>query len=430
MTPAPLEDLRARLAAATGLRLDPDDLRRAVRTRLLARAGAAAAAVDTDPEADAAAAAYAAAAAADPAEFDALVDQLVVPESWLFRDPVAFTAAVQEIAARLAAGRAPVRVLSVPCAAGEEPYSLAMALADAGVPAAAVTIDAVDLSAACLARARAGLYTRNAFRNPDPQPRARYFTRTDGGWQLAAALRAQVRFSQGNVLTLAAEQPYDIVFCRNLLIYFDAATAARAVGRLRALLAADGVLFAGYAEVPLFARHGFAPTGAAGAFALHQGPPPPPPARPPGAGERRHPSAPARAAPAPRPPPPERRHAHTPRRQSDAPAAPPAAPAARLAAAQALADQGDLAAAARLCTELVAAQPDCAAAWFLLGLHALRAGRTPEAVDALRRCTYLQPDHYDALCQLALLAERGGDPAAAARLRQRAARVHARREAP
>ena len=208
------------------------------------------------------------------AELNALTELVVVPESWLFRDAGAFSAATGFVQRRLAAQPArPLRILSLPCAGGEEPYSMAMALDMAGVGAASVRIDAIDLSHQSIARATAGHYTRNAFRGAELAFRDRYFSVRDGGYQLCDPIRARVGFRQGNLFGLDAASlagHYDIVFCRNLLIYFDDAAAHAAAVVLRSLLADDGLLFAGYAEVPALCRHGFAALRLPGAFALQK----------------------------------------------------------------------------------------------------------------------------------------------------------------
>ena len=209
-----------------------------------------------------------------PEELKALTELVVVPESWMFRDPEAFNAVATFVRARLVAapGRV-VRILSIPCAGGEEPYSIAMALMDAAVPRSATVIEAIDLSEVALSRARRGRYTRNAFRGAELSFRERHFTQDGNEYQINQALRDQVSFSQGNLLSIDAlgnAGRYDIVFCRNLLIYFDDATTATAIARLRLLLADDGMLFAGYAEVPAFCAHGFTPMRMPGAFALQK----------------------------------------------------------------------------------------------------------------------------------------------------------------
>ena len=359
-----------------------------------------------------------------PAEMRALIELLVVPESWMFRDADAFAAAVAFVQRRLAAspGRS-VRILSAPCAGGEEPYSMAMALRDAGVAPALFRIDAIDLSEVALQRARRGRYTRNAFRGANLAFRERYFTAVGSEFQINEEVRAQVSFSQGNLLVtdLGAGGRYDVVFCRNLLIYFDEPTAAAAIARLHALLADDGVLFAGYAEVPTYCRNGFASMRVANAFALQKAAVEAPAARTPAAPPRppRTPARPAAVTAAP------------PQRKPQPPRLADAAPAALdtgevLAQARTQADQGDHAAAAAACKRVLETAPDAADAYFILGLTSECSGDLPAAEGYWRRCVYLKPDHYEALCHLALLARERGDAAQSDALRQRAARVYQR----
>ena len=385
-------NLTMRLRAATNLDLSVATVERAVRERMRGSG----AGIEYDPQ-------------PGTPEFDALVDLVVVPESWILRDPAVFETALRFVQARLPTRPGgQVRVLSLPCAGGEEPYSLAMLLARAGIPPAQCRIDAFDLSHAAIARARAGRYGRNAFRGDDQGLRARFFAEDGDEQVIGPEPRAYLAFAQANLFDVdpAVTGTYDLVFCRNLLIYFDPATQQRAAARLAALLADDGLLLAGYAEAPVLCRHGFAPRTPGDTFALRKH------------GRRaadvlRTPVRPA-ARPAPRAPVP--------------PAPPPAtAPRDLLAEARAHADAGRLAEAQAACRALLAVRADDAEAWFLLGLTAECAGRPRDAEDCWRRCVYLDPEHYEALCALALLAEQRGDPAHGAGLRERAARVHARR---
>jgi chemotaxis protein methyltransferase WspC len=390
-------NLTLRLRAATGLDLSLAAVERAVRERMQ-RTGAG---IDYDPQ-------------PGTAEFDALVDLVVVPESWIMRDPAVFQAALRFVQRRLLThpGR-PVRVLSLPCAGGEEPYSLAMLLARAGIGPAHCRIDAVDLSRAAIERARAGRFTRNAFRNPrtdleQEALRLRYFSADGDGYVIDPALRAWVKFAQANLFDLdpARTGTYDLIFCRNLLIYFDAATQARAAARLAALLADDGLLIAGYAEAPALCRHGFGPRTPRDTFALRRQ-----------SGRVTDlPRPDTLAAPRPALPPPGRWPA-------------PAVPERRdlLAEAKTHADAGRLAQAEQACRDALALRGENAEAWFLLGLTAECAGRQDDAERSWRRCVYLDPDHYEALCALALLFEQRGDDVLGADFRRRAARVHARR---
>ena len=365
-----------------------------------------------------------------PAEMTQLIELVVVPESWLFRDPQAFYATVELVQERWARGRA-TRILSIPCAGGEEPYSMAMALRDGGVPKQAFSIDAYDLSPGCIERAQAGVYGRNAFRAQDVAFRERYFTHVaDDAYRIIDALREQVTFRQGNLLqfdTATYSRHYDVIFCRNLLIYFDKPTTRAAIANLSALLADDGMLLAGYAEVPSFCQNGFAPLQFRQAFALKKEATPPaaviqvaalpPPTRALRSVPPAPRPAPARAAPAPA------------ARPRPVPVQAPQPPADLLAEARLLADRGQLREAGEKCHAHLARVPEAAEAYFMLGIINELAGKMDLADDYWRRCIYLQPDHYEALCHLSLLAERNGNHTAAATLKARAARIYQRRQA-
>ncbi|MFA9219514.1 MAG: protein-glutamate O-methyltransferase CheR, partial [Sphingomonadaceae bacterium] len=249
------------LREATGLNLSKAVVDRAIKARM-------------QPSASADVASYL--AAMTPDELTALVELVVVPESWFYRDAQAFQAMLDFIRQRSSnnAAARPVRILSIPCAGGEEPYTIAMVLADAGLPPDSYSIEAYDISPACIERARSGIYGRNAFRSSDLSFRERHFSSAgDDDYRISDALRQQVRFRQGNLLEfdLSARLGYfDVVFCRNLLIYFDQPTTQAAIKQLAALLADDGLLFAGYAEVHSFCQHGFAPLQHAQAFGLRK----------------------------------------------------------------------------------------------------------------------------------------------------------------
>ncbi len=411
-------NLRELLKDATGLVLSQDAVERAVRD-CLPQLAAGARGVDAPQP-------------GTPA-FEALVDRVTVPESWLFRDPEVFATALAFVKRRLLShpGRR-LAVLSLPCAGGEEPYSLAMALADAGIQPAQCRIDAVDLSQATIARARRGRYTGNAFRGADLAFRERWFRRDGDAWAVDDALRAYVRFSQGNLLAMplpGEAMRYDLVFCRNLLIYFDDAGRNAAARAVDALLRDDGLLLSGCAEAPAFCRGGFAPQSLRIAYALQK--------QAVATQRLRLRPGPAAAFPAARPrvdgvrpgavSAPATPLSATPARAAIQ--APPARPAALLQQAQRLADAGRLLDAERVCRQALALDAGLAGAWFLLGFLCECGGQPRSAERHLRRCLYLQPDHYEALCALALLHERRGDAGDAALLRRRAARIHDRNAA-
>src|SRR5262245_24661788 len=205
------------------------------------------------------------------AEWNELVEAVVVTETWFFRDPEAFSVVVE--AARASAPGTTLRVLTIPCSSGEEPYSLAIALKDADVSPERVRIVAVDISSRALTRARSGMYSKNSFRGRDLGYRERYFRSSKEGFVLQPDLRNWVKFTEANLLKsnfgVGSEQ-YDFVFCRNLLIYFDRPTQQKALEKLDVLLAPTGILFVGPAEQPLAMEYGLVSANFAKAFACRR----------------------------------------------------------------------------------------------------------------------------------------------------------------
>src|ERR1035437_5557737 len=136
------------------------------------------------------------------AEWNELVESVIVTETWFVRDPALPAAFVRHVLEEWlpAHPAAPMRLLSIPCASGEEPYSLVMALLDAGVAPERFQIEAVDISARALARVERGVYGKNSFRGKDLAFRDRYFQPSKEGFVLDPAVRHCVRFCRGNLL--------------------------------------------------------------------------------------------------------------------------------------------------------------------------------------------------------------------------------------
>src|SRR6185369_1976372 len=136
------------------------------------------------------------------AELQELIEAVVVPETWFFRDREVFAAlsrvTLQEWLPNHPEGK--IQLFSAPCSTGEEAYSMAMTLLDAGLPADRFRIDAVDISARALAQARRAVYGQNSFRGRNLDSRECHFRLTEQGYHLAEAVRNQVTFHQGNLL--------------------------------------------------------------------------------------------------------------------------------------------------------------------------------------------------------------------------------------
>ena len=356
-----------------------------------------------------------------PAEWDALLDSVLVTETCFFRDKTPFLAMVSLVLDEWAPAHHDrvLRVLSVPCASGEEPYSVAMALLDAGFSATRIQIDAVDISARALASARRAVYSQNSFRGRDLDFRARYFHPAAENFALDASVRKLVRFQRGNILDddcLAETEAYDFIFCRNLLIYFDAPTQESTLRKLHRLLAPAGVLFAGPAEMPLAMNRGFTSTNLPLSFACRRLDPviksPAPPKWP--VGLEVHTNPPRRAA-----------HSLTPMaRPGLFPSLSDAKPAmASLDKARQLANEGRMAEAAEICEAHLREQGASAEAFYLLGMARHATGADSQAGEYYRKALYLEPTHYETLIQWASLAERNGNGAHARILQKRAERI-------
>jgi chemotaxis protein methyltransferase CheR len=191
------------------------------------------------------------------AERQRLIPHLTNNESYFFRERAQLDLLVGELVPALRerlGSRMPIRVLSVACASGEEPYSIAMLLRERGLASAAAPFDitGADLDPQALERARQACYTEHAFRGVEPVLRGRYFSRTETEcWQLGDEVRSSVRWKQVNLVDPGwprAVGPQHIVFCRNVLIYFDDASVERAAQGLHDVLAPGGYLFLGHAE--------------------------------------------------------------------------------------------------------------------------------------------------------------------------------------
>lgn len=350
-----------------------------------------------------------------PAELEALIEDVVIPETWFFRDGAPFSALTRWVTGCwLPTHRSStLRVLTAPCSTGEEPYSAAMALLEAGLDPERFTVDAIDVSHRALARARRAIYGSNSFRGKDLTFRERFFTEQGDTWRLADRVKAQVRFAIGNLIA-ADFQPghgsYDVIFCRNLLIYFDRETQARAVAALRRILAPGGLLLVGHAETGLLAGKGLVPTEFSMSFSFRVGEPERPLIAP------RVVSRPPLLS-----------------RQSTIRFFAPPPPlvlkqpvTASLESARSLADAGKLTEAALLCEEYLRCHASSAEGWYLFGLVRDSAGEKRKAAECYSKALYLEPEHEEALLQRALLAEEAGEASLAVQLRRRLERTHGR----
>jgi chemotaxis protein methyltransferase CheR len=309
-------------------------------------------------------------AAADPVwggeAIAKLVDQVTIKETSFLRDRRQLDAISWRLLLERAhaAGYGEIRVWSAACATGEEPYTLALLASEAFAPdEAPVTILGTDISTAALASALDGRYRERAARAVEPTLRRRYFNEEHERLIVGERLRRLVRFAPHNLardpIPPLGEDPFDLIVCRNVLIYFDGETVERAIAGLERALRPDGMLILGSADTLCGTVRRLEQIGA----------------------------EPTRARP------------------SKAPARALRRPLRRAAAEQPARDALD------------------AEAWFLDGLSALEAGDFAAATVSLRRALYVDPTFGLASFTLGRAHEAAGDGVAARRAYEQALRT-------
>jgi chemotaxis protein methyltransferase CheR len=189
------------------------------------------------------------------AELQALALELTVPETYFFRHMEQFRAFAEISLPEAQATRgaaAKLCLLSVGCASGEEPYSLAMLVREGAEHGWNVAIHAFDINSAMLAKAARGFYTAWALRETPAESQQRWFRRVGKEFELDQSIRAAVTFQEVNLAQENAELwpagKYDVIFCRNVLMYFTPQSAQALVARLTRSLRTGGHLFLGSAE--------------------------------------------------------------------------------------------------------------------------------------------------------------------------------------
>ncbi|MHB1065652.1 MAG: CheR family methyltransferase [Georgenia sp.] len=181
----------------------------------------------------------------DPGDITQVVEALTTNETSWFRDSVPFTALKNHIVPTLGSD---VRIWSAACSTGQEPYSIAMILQETSIPR--YSILGTDLNGAVLARARSGRYSQLEVNRGLPAPMlVKNFERVGAAWQVRQELRDTVTFRQHNLLHALPEVgSFDVIFLRNVLIYFGLPTKRDILGRLRRRLRPGGYLILGAAE--------------------------------------------------------------------------------------------------------------------------------------------------------------------------------------
>ncbi len=378
-------------------------------------------------------------------ELQALTEELVVPETWFFRGFEQLRYMAEVASQRSALTGQPLRVLSIPCSTGEEPYSIYMFLRHFGLAPEQIRIVAADISQRAIDRAMQGNYSDYSFRENEPLCellRHRYFERHDSN-QVTAEVRSAVRFQQANLVSamfLAESGDFDVIFCRNILIYFDQPARQQVLNTLDRLLAPDGYVFGGHAEPLAMFDSRLKSVGPPGAFAYQR-------SEVAVAANAKKPSFSftQNATPAIRPAQPAFKSAFAPttddRRTegvstlvggetTTVPQTRGLTPPVRqeiaadlLTAAEQVANSGQLRNARSLCEQHLEQHGPTAPAYCLMGIIQQAAGELTDAEKSFQKAVYLDPAHRDSLWHLTLLAEQRGDQRAVETFKRRLARV-------
>lgn len=379
--------------------------------------------------------AYARVLQSDPGEADRLIGEIAVPETWFFRYLSSFELLRSVLSSHAADRSREVRILSVGCAAGCEPVSIAIAAMSAGVAPGRLEVIAVDRNPQAVRDAQHGRWPAHALREGLPEWSAPWISASPpdaraSGTGVAVvdpSVLERIRWRVGDATAEAIVEPGSCVavFCRNVLIYLDAAARDAMMSRLTGALAQQGLLFLGHAE-SMVGRAGLESAGVAGAFAWR----------------RARADAPAAAAP-------RTRRDATPLRPRSRPVQPPAQlPARQMAASRAAEPAASPTDQAIAAAQDALSRGDTASARLGLlrvhdaisqGRHALHAdeielaagllcsiGERDAAFALYSRIVFLNPAHDRALLAMAELAESSGRPDEAARYRERLRRMAAR----
>lgn len=343
----------------------------------------------------------------DAAEvLDRLIDEVTVNETFLFRQRRELDAIdwIGLLEGARGAGRSSVRVWVAACASGEEAYTLAVLASEAFAPALApVSILATDISPAILEKARRGSYGRRATRAIEPAIRERYFLDTSDGVAVGERVRGMVEFMRHNLVSDPLPTPgaesFDLIACRNVLIYFEGDTVERVIGLLEGGLAPGGTLMLGAADQLCGSALRLAGADAS--------PPKQPRLQPVAKRVARRPLGRERSEEAP----------------VDVPRPAPGPAGEALSAALQAANQGRLGETLELTARLLEANPLDADAHFVRGLAELGVGDTDAAAVSLRRALYVDPAFGLAAFQLGRAHDERGDRTAAARAYEQALRT-------
>lgn len=369
-------------------------------------------------------------------ELGELIEEVVVPETWFFRNVTPFEVLRDSVLEIISSNKnneysdrdnaAPIKILSIPCSSGEEPYSIAMALSEAGLKSNDFMVDAVDISKRALKKAKRAIYGKHSFREKGMEIRDKYFEKIKSGYRLNPEIGNTVEFHQGNILSEKIrfiDGNYDVIFCRNLLIYFDRDMQKRILKKLSSLLKTNGFLFVGHAEAGQINDNMYEKIRVAKAFAFRKKPV---------VEKKNHnivktvrsvqdlKSIYDQLVEVTKKDIALSKKINNPNTKSESkPGDTSVLVGDILADVEKLINTGHLHDAEKLCESYLNKNPDSSEAYYYLGLISSLHGSNGGAESLLRKSIYLSPNNHKALSLSAALAEKRGDDEVAKSLRRR-----------
>jgi chemotaxis protein methyltransferase WspC len=350
-----------------------------------------------------------------------LLEMVVIPETWFFRDIRPFEFIYTKIQKELIKNKSRFfKIMSIPCSTGEEPYSLAMYLISKGIPESSFIIDAVDISKRSLQIAEQGAYGNNSFRGKHYHEfQLKYFNKEQDNYQIKHNIQQKINFYIFNILQKITEHKYefDFILCRNLLIYFDVNTKLIAFKQLSQLLNKNGYLFIGHSEFGSVPENTFQNMGFEQAFALikHNHP-----------AFNSHNLVPANSTLPCEHAETEKHHPPLEQKVNFESLINKIKPEDKISDSLSLkrireiANSAELSEAESLCHEHIKQYGENSEALFLLGLIASSQKKTQSAESFFRKCLFLEPKHYESLVHLSLLLQENGDLKNASLFKKRA----------
>ena len=366
---------------------------------------------------------------ATPSEINELIEEVIIPETWFFRENQPYEYVLDYFQEQPASKK--INILSIPCSTGEEPYSIAMLLIDNNIHESRYSIDAVDIAVKNIEKAKIAQYRKNSFRSDDLSFVNKHFKRDDDIFSLMDDVKEKVHFHCENVLNDSfslEKKSYDIVFCRNLLIYFDEDTQNAMFSRLDKLLQPEGILVLGHAENVQHANERFVSAVDSKFYIYvkssnldkslsekHK-------KRTSGLLVKNSRQNHTKVIPRP--------FANARKTDNkDITITVDDSPSGQLDIAFQHANEGNLDDAMSACNSYISENHNSSRAYYLSGVIHDTQGSTDKAMESLSKAIYLDPNNLEALIHLSLLAEQLGNHDDAIKYKNRAQRVKERRSA-